>query len=87
MNNVRGKTLTTERVAGRPGLVKTVPRAAFEKNSKSIRRPICVDFDFTDFSGLRGSDERDRTTPRWDWLPDAVPRSTSLWNWILGRVS
>ena len=34
---------------------------AFEKNSKSTRRPICVDFDFNDFSGLRGSVERDRT--------------------------
>ena len=34
----------------------------FEKYSKSDRRPTCVDFDFNDFSGLRGFLERDRTT-------------------------
>jgi len=62
------------------------PNAAFEKNSKSMRRRSCVDFDFDDFSGLRGSGERDRTTAEWDWLPDAVAGSTSLWFWESGRV-
>ena len=51
---------------------------AFEKNSKPRRRQICVDFDFSDFSGLRGSGERDRTTAEWDWQPDADAGSTSL---------
>jgi hypothetical protein len=62
------------------------PIAAFEKNSKPVRRRSCVDFDFEDFSGLRGSDERDRTTAEWDWLPDAAAGSTSLWNWESERV-
>jgi hypothetical protein len=62
------------------------PIAAFEKNSKPMRRRSCVDFDFNDFSGLRGSDERDKTTAEWDWLPDAVAGSTSLWFWESGRV-
>ena len=60
--------------------------AAFEKNSKPMRRRSCVDSDFSDFSGLRGSDERDRPTAEWDWLPDQAAGSTSLWNWVSGRV-
>ena len=52
--------------------------AAFEKNSKSKRRVICVDSDFSDFSVLRGSEERDRTTAEWDWQPGELAGSTSL---------
>ena len=68
------------------GMAEKRPIAAFEKNSKPVRRRCCVDFDFEDFSGLRGSDERDRTTAEWDWLPDAAAGSTSLWNWESERV-
>jgi hypothetical protein len=59
---------------------------AFEKYSKPTRRRICVDFDLSGFSGLQGSDERDRTTAEWDWLTDAVAGSTSLGNWQSGPV-
>jgi hypothetical protein len=52
---------------------------AFEENSKPMRRLGCVDSDFSSFSVLRGSDERDRTTAEWDWLPDEAAGSTSLW--------
>jgi hypothetical protein len=37
-------------------------KSPIEKYSKSNRRPTCVDFDFSDFSVLRGFLERDRTT-------------------------
>ena len=82
-------------IAGRrPGLMpgrarwmaKKRPIVAFEKNSKSMRRRSCVEFDFNGFSGLRGSDERDRTTAEWDWLADAAAGSISLWNWVSGSV-
>ena len=43
-----------------------------------MRRLICVDFDFNDFSGLRGFEERDRTTAEWDWQPDEWQGQTSL---------
>jgi hypothetical protein len=67
-------------------MAKELQIVAFEKNSKPTRRRGCVDFDFNDFSGLQGSDERDRTTAEWDWLADAVAGSTSLGNWESGRV-
>ncbi len=74
---------STERAVG---MAEKRPIAAFEKNSRPVRRRSCIDFDIEDFSGLRGSDERDRTTAEWDWLPDAAAGSTSLWNWESERV-
>jgi hypothetical protein len=68
------------------GMAERRSIAAFENNSKPMRRQSCVDSDFSDFSGLRGSVERDRTTAEWDWPPDEVARSNSLWNWVSGRV-
>ena len=49
------------------GMAEKRPIAAFEKNSKPMRRRSCVDFDFNDFSGLQGFGDRDRTTAEWDW--------------------